>query len=124
MKDDRALSHLTLGTALLSLNQRERALKHLKRAVELGPNVSTHYVNLGVAIRPTDPEASAQLYAYAYSINPYDVEAMANLAFVHARANNFDEAEKLLRKAIDISPNDPRLRKQLNFVLEDKKNLQ
>lgn len=122
MKDDRALSHLTLGTALLSLNQRERALKHLKRAVELGPNVSTHYVNLGVAIRPTDPEASAQLYAYAYSINPYDVEAMANLAFVHARANNFDEAEKLLRKAIDISPNDPRLRKQLNFVLEDKKN--
>lgn len=120
--NERALSHLTLGTALLSLDQRELALKHLKRAVELGPNISTHYVNLGVAIRPIDPEASAQLYAYAYSINPYDVEAMANLAFVHARALDFDEAEKLLRKAIDISPDDPRLRKQLNFVLEDKKN--
>jgi len=117
--EERDRAHLNLGNSLLMLKQREAAIPHLMRAVELGENVSASYVSLGAALRPTDPETAMRLYERAMEINPYDYEAIANVALVRAREKNFREAERLLRIALSIAPTNEGLQQQLNFVLED-----
>jgi Flp pilus assembly protein TadD len=116
LDDGDARAHSDLGTALLGLESLDRALAELQRAVALDPNHASYHSNLGFALQRAGriDRATAE-YKQAIALDPTLASAWINLATVLARdPKTFPEARSALLRAATLSPDDPRVKANLD----------
>lgn len=86
-------------------NNPQKAIKHLKKALEIYPDFYEAYNNLAVqytVLRNTEEAKDALLKSI--SINPADARAYRNLGQIHLGQGRVQEAFRYLRQAIDLEP--------------------
>ncbi|MBA4015789.1 MAG: hypothetical protein C0483_01235 [Pirellula sp.] len=119
LNDNSRLVHLIYGSVTLRHGDRDTAVWHLAKALEMDPNDSMACVNLGVALRPSDPERARSLFQHALDVDGACVEALYNLANDKARRGDFLGAKLQFEQAIALAPDDTRLQAGLATVLDD-----
>jgi len=113
--DGDALAHSDLGTALLGTQDLARALSELQRAVSADPRRASLHSNLGYALQQSGrvDQAVAE-YGEALRLDPKLVSAWINLATALAMdPAKRGEARAALEKARALSPDDPRVKANL-----------
>jgi TolB-like protein/DNA-binding winged helix-turn-helix (wHTH) protein len=110
--DDRdAAAQTSLALCELFSNQHDDAIKRLKRAIELDPNSSFAYGNLGVAFAfGGEPDLALAALNEAKRLSPRDylmVISHTASAWSHLSAERFAEAMDCAKQAIDFNPNFP-----------------
>ncbi len=95
------------GYDALQARDYAKAVKDLKRVVELEPSDRTAWNNLGRAylgLQQIDDAIAA--YKKQIEVNPYDEYAHNNLGSAYLRQRKYDLAEASFKKQIDINPLD------------------
>ncbi len=114
---DSAEARLLMGTTKLSMRDYAGALVELSRAAELNPKLPDVYSFYGQALLSTgDPAGAAEAFRKALAGNPNDFNANLQLAVVLKQDENFEEAVKYLRRALQVRPGDLRVRYQLASI--------
>lgn len=97
--------HELLGMAYGSLGQDEKALPHLKIAVQLKPEVAEAHTNLGATLLHAGQAApAAEQFRKSLAIDPKSYDANHNLGELYVQNGKLAEAEPLLRAAQGINP--------------------
>lgn len=102
-----AVSHSELGTFYLEQDQVPLALRELRRAVELAPDIVEHRINLGLALArlPDKQHAAEEEFRRALQLDTNCWSAAQNLALVlSAEKGREDEATKWVRRAMVLKP--------------------
>lgn len=94
----------TLSKVYFDLGQPERALEHLKQALELDPGYSDAQFQLARIYATTDPARAAQSYESILAANPQDPGALFQLALLRVRQNRLDDAVTLLTRLVAVDP--------------------
>ena len=95
------------GYDALQARDYKKAVKDLKRVVELEPSDKVAWNNLGRAymgLQQTDDAIAA--YKRQIEVNPYDEYAHNNLGSAYLRQRKYDLAEASFKKQIEINPLD------------------
>ena len=101
----RAESHCNLGNVLFELRQIDEAVASYRQALALQPDYAPAHLSLAFALRQQRRPADAEVSCHAaLAINPNYVEALSFLGELRADRGQFDEAEKLFQRAIEIGP--------------------
>ncbi|MDH3303938.1 MAG: tetratricopeptide repeat protein [Gammaproteobacteria bacterium] len=108
-------AYSNLGMMQYYLGDLEAAVENLTTSVELQPNDHLARSNLGdalwVAGRRDDArrefEKAEALAARALQVNPNNPLVMMDLAWVKTALDKHDEGQSLIKKAIELSPEDP-----------------
>jgi len=112
------LSELGLGNAFLADSQRTRALQHLRRAVELGPDYAPALRAYGVLLAQIGKldEADRQ-FRRLLELDPTESGAWVSLGFSAQNRGALEEAEHNFRRALE-HPNEttPLVTRQLGIV--------
>jgi protein O-mannosyl-transferase len=88
-----AVAHTNLGAVLTNLNQYDKAVSHLRQALDIEPSCLDAHVDLGeVLAKMNQFDAARVQYREAIRIAPNCVEARYNLALAWARQGRLDEA--------------------------------
>lgn len=100
-----AMFHSNRGTELLQQGQISEALRWLRAAAALDPELATAWVNLGVALRRSgDLAAAEEAYRTALELDPRTYSAYQNLASVLRLGGRVAEAREF-ELALTKSPN-------------------
>lgn len=101
-----AAGHMALGSALLAMGRTEAAITPLRRVVELLPELAAGYNQLGVAYYRADhqPEAEAA-FKQAHQLDSLDLEPCLNLIDLYRGQRNFEEAQAMVKVALNIKAN-------------------
>lgn len=105
-----APAHLALGILYQKIGRTEPALKHLKRAVELIPEDGGARNNYGVLLCRVGRYAEADREFRAALEDPFyrtPVVALTNAGACARRAGRLDDAERYLRQALRLAPENP-----------------
>jgi Flp pilus assembly protein TadD len=108
-------AHSDLGTALLGTDDLQRAVAELERAVQLDPSRAAFHSNLGFALQQLGRlDRAIAEYHEALRLDPAQTSAWINLATALARnPATRPEARAALAKARALSPDDPRVKANL-----------
>ena len=130
------------GNRLLDENQTDMAIEAFRQAVKLNPDLAEAYFKLGIAYSlfekqmqtVADPGASGsddnnalksekaflkavEVYKKWVAANPNDDMAYYNLGRAYSKLNKDDEAEKALRQAAKLKPDDAEYETELGTIL-------
>ncbi|HXG66565.1 MAG TPA: protein kinase [Blastocatellia bacterium] len=97
-------AHQFLGNAYISLGRYDEAIASLKKALEIEPNSANSHAALARAYwigKGMIEEAIAE-HEQAVAINPQGGYAYLQLAFLHALRGNYERAEAVCKKAVDL----------------------
>lgn len=109
LKPDNGLAYQLYGAAMARAGRYDRAEMLLRRAIELDPDNSRSYSHLGAVMYYQGRFADAsQAFIRANEIEPYD-KAYNNIGALLFFAGEFDRSVAMLRKAVAMTPHDPRL---------------
>jgi tetratricopeptide (TPR) repeat protein len=114
--------------------QKDKAIPHLERAIQLDPNFAAAYAAMGLAWthegifgvqnpRKNHRETYATALEYsqkAVSLDPTSSEAYASLGHSLMYNHRWNEAEKAFRHAIELDPNNPYASGLFAIMLLDK----
>ena len=103
-----ALAHTKVGWDLLASNDAERALPHLRRAVEISPFEAKNRVNLGICLdRLRQPYAAIAEYTKAIALTT-DPEQLAasytDLGAAYGEIGNFADAYESYDRSLRLNP--------------------
>jgi tetratricopeptide (TPR) repeat protein len=114
---DSAEARLLMGTTKLSMHDNAGALVDLSNAAELNPKLPDVYSYYGQALLNTgDPAGAAEAFRKALAANPNDFVANLQFAVVLRQDEHYDEAQKYLRRALQVRPGDLAVRYQLASI--------
>ena len=113
--EPRANTYSSLGLMHYYLGRKEQAVASHELAVQLAPNDSLNWANLGDALwyagRPDDSrrafENAEELVNAAMAVNPNDPINLMDLAWISAMLDRSDEALTLIERAANLAPEDP-----------------
>jgi Tfp pilus assembly protein PilF len=103
--EESPVAHLNLAYGLGDRGERERAIAHFERAIELEPGYAKAHVGLGnifLAQGRLD-EAVAQ-YEAAVATDSRSAHALTNLGYLLAARGRYDDAIAFYRRALDARP--------------------
>jgi TolB-like protein/DNA-binding winged helix-turn-helix (wHTH) protein/Flp pilus assembly protein TadD len=110
--------------------QRNKAIPHLERSIDLDPNFAAAYAALGEAWcmegvwgGKGNRETSAKALEYskkAVSLDPTSSEAYASLGVSLMQSRRWNEGEVALRRALELDPNNSSAAEYLALLLEQK----
>jgi tetratricopeptide (TPR) repeat protein len=110
-----------LGTAYLAENRLDRALPALTRAVDLEPRAS-YLTNLSYAQQlGGDYDRAVATAERAAQLDPKLGSAWLNLGTARAKRGELDQAEAAFKRAQALDPEDPRVKANLEELLELRK---
>jgi tetratricopeptide (TPR) repeat protein len=122
-----ALAHAGVGDAYGQLLQwsdenpeelTHRGLEAARRAIAINPRLpEAHKAEALVLGFSGDPEASEASLRRALKADPRFLPALGNLAAEWFRRGNLAGAERLIRRALEVAPDDPHMMIWLAFVL-------
>lgn len=97
--------------------QPEKAIKHLRKALEIEPSLHQAHNNLAVEYMKLGrlAEAAAALEE-SIRIKPDESTSLRNLARLHIAMARWDRAEELLTKAVELDPESPETLNSLGEV--------
>jgi tetratricopeptide (TPR) repeat protein len=101
------MDHMKVGTYKMMLKDFEGAEKAFKKAIELGPeHWQTHYNYGQLKLVQNDLPAARKLYEKSIPlVRNLDSRPFNELGYVLMHQREFDKAEPLFRKSIEINPN-------------------
>jgi Flp pilus assembly protein TadD len=103
-----ALFHSNRGGELLRTGRHEEALPWLTKAVAIDPDLSSAWINYGVALRRNGNLAGAEkAYRTALEVDPESVSAYQNLAALLRHQGNNQEADDLLAISSRLGSRNP-----------------
>ncbi len=105
------------GTALCDGGYHEEGLERLRKAVSLNPSPGNMEALAGAIEKPEDYDEKLELSNRMLEKNPNDVDALRHKAFVLVQRNHLDEAEVLVRKALEICPKNTANREAMGEIL-------
>jgi tetratricopeptide (TPR) repeat protein len=105
------------GSALCDGGYYEEGLERLRKAVSLNPSPTNMEALAGAIERPEDYDEKLEISNQMLEKNPNDADALRHKAFVLVQRNNLDEAEELVRKALEICPENMASRQALGEIL-------
>jgi tetratricopeptide (TPR) repeat protein len=137
---------LAEGNRLLDANQTEQAIEAFKQASAMNPELGEPYFKLGIALSlleaeqrgklAADPllpgeqtkkeakpesqkafEKAVEVYKKWVANNPNDDAAYFNLGRAHNKLNQDTDAEKALRQAVKLRPDDTEYQTELGAIL-------
>ncbi len=112
---------LAAGISAREKGDNEAALRHLRHAVVLGPQMATTHFALGVTAddlcfstagpRPSAPlcELAIREYKNVLELDSSHEQALKNLAYLLYQFDRLDESESYYRKNLALHPDDPEL---------------
>jgi tetratricopeptide (TPR) repeat protein len=97
--------HELLGMVYASLSENDKAIGHLKTAVEIKPELAAARINLGATlVRAGKPAWGAEQFQKAVSLEPKNYDANHNLAELYLQAGKIAQAQPYLQQAQQIRP--------------------
>ncbi len=102
--------------ALLSVNETDRAIPYLERAMQVGPTAYTSYALGVIALRKKDIERAIGLLNTSLRLAPRNPDATYQLSLAYALAQNAEMARSTAIDLYRIAPNYPRLAEWLSTL--------
>jgi tetratricopeptide (TPR) repeat protein len=100
------MTHYNLALAYISINQQEKAIEHLRKAIEIAPGFYNAYNDLGVLmIKEGKYDEAFNNFIKALSYDNNNVGAHNNLGFVLLKKGRLEEALIELKKALAAEKN-------------------
>ena len=97
--------HIIAGDANTKLKQFDAAIKSYKKAIDLKPNFSVSYFNLGVAFQDKgDFKEAIRSYRKAININPEYAAAYLNMGLIFKKLGDLETAIRSFRQATKFKP--------------------
>jgi len=97
------MTHYNLALAYISIDQKEKAIKHLRKAIELAPGFSSAYNNLGVLMMKQGKYDEAfNNFISALSHDEHSAVAHNNLSFILIKKGRLAEALSESKKALAL----------------------
>jgi tetratricopeptide (TPR) repeat protein len=122
-RQDTAEGHLIIGSYYLAAKDYRAALVELRRAQELNPALPGLGTSLGGVYAMTGGrDAAVEFYSEALKKDPDDFDILAVLGWLHLEADQMEQADKLLRRAHHIRPNDVEVMFQLARIARSQEN--
>lgn len=116
-KGDTAEAHLLIGTAKLMANEVSPARVDLEKAVALNPKLPGAHAYLALALlRSADTVGAASEFYKELENDPNDFDANLQLGGLLRQEEKFDEARKLLERALFVRPGDFAARYQITAI--------
>jgi hypothetical protein len=113
-KPDDPLVQSALGRKELKNGAYQKALSHLRRAIQSGPPVATTYSDLADALAHLGQTAEAlSLIEKAVDLNPFDPIIRKKLVVQLIEAKEYAKAREALRHYLEIFPQDDFMRQML-----------
>ena len=107
-----------IGKLLVNFGQLDQAIKHLSDAIRINPQLIEAYLELGeVYKKQREFQKALQIYNELISKDLKDFRPYCEAATILREGKNFSEAEKYLRRALELSPENITIRKQLGAVI-------
>lgn len=99
----------------------EQSLEHYRQAIKVYPGYYQAYNMMGLVYFEfyQNQEKALSYFKKAIELNPSYVPALGNLAWTLFKMKNYQQAEKYYREAIQLSPDNPKLKQELNDLLEE-----
>lgn len=116
-------AHTVIAVLYESINDRAKAEEHYRRAAQIRPKAGAENNNYGRFLCTEGKYAESQEYFKRALADPFyqtPAMAMANYGACMQKAGKRDEAEKVLRQALALNPNDPEALIALGAILYDK----
>jgi len=105
-KPDSFKPHFLLGRQYYQTNQLDKAIFHLKKAIELRPSDTGAFHNLGTALIKNKNYVLALEYLNkAVEMNPYYEELFYSIAIAYFWLNKTDKAIESITKFLQLNPN-------------------
>jgi tetratricopeptide (TPR) repeat protein len=116
------MTHYNLALEYISLDQKEKAIEHLRKAIELAPGFSSAYNNLGVLMmKQKKYDEAFDNFLKALSCDENSAIAHNNLAFILLKRGRLEEALSESRKAIALQKDFTRAFYNLGIIYKHKK---
>ena len=110
--------YLFLGALYEDMEAFDQAIHTLKKGLDLEPNNARLHFGLGVVYdKAGDKELCIEEMSTVIEIDPTHAEALNYLGYTYAeQGTNLDEAEDLIKKALEHKPNDGYITDSLGWV--------
>jgi len=116
------MTHYNLALEYISMDQKEKAIEHLRKAIELAPRFWSAYNNLGVLMMKQGKYDEAfDNFMTALSYNENSAIAHNNLAFILLKRGRLEEAFSESRKALALQKDFTRAFYNLGIIYKHKK---
>jgi tetratricopeptide (TPR) repeat protein len=118
------MTHYNLALAYISIDQKERAIEHLRKAIELAPWFSSAYNNLGVLMMKQGKYDEAfDNFMRALSYDEHSAIAHNNLSFILIKKGRFAEALSESKTALALQKDFTRAFYNLGIIYKHEKSL-
>lgn len=111
---------LHYGIQLTMRGELQQAVVAFCRAIQIDPNYSRAYNNLGLVLQRMNKLEEAEIFLRrAIDLAPQDSYSYNNLGLVFFDSHRLADAEVCLRQAIKLNPRCPEVYNNLGLILED-----
>ena len=118
LKPSYAPSYSNMAKSLIEENNRNPAVKYLKKCLELDPNFREGINNLAnIYSTSGNPKKAIPLYLKILNKNEKDPEINLNIAIAYFFEKNYDLAEKYFKISEQLIPNDDKFKKNYSLFL-------
>ena len=115
------MTHYNLALEYIRIDQKEKAIEHLRKAIELAPGFWSAYNNLGVLMMKQGKYDDAlDNFMRALACNENSAIAHNNLAFILLKRGRLDEALSESRKALALKKDFTRAFYNLGIIYKQK----
>jgi len=116
------MTHYNLALAYFRMDQKEKAIEHLHKALEIAPGFSNAYINLGVLMMKQGKYGEAfDNFIKALTHDQDNVIAHNNLAFILLKIGRLEDALSESKKALALHKEDTRVFYHLGLIYTRKK---
>lgn len=106
IEPNNADAHYNLALVLLDVGNEPQAIEALQRALMFKPQHALAQLALGNILAEANPEEACSRFRQALAAQPNMLNAQAGLIGNLAKLGRFDEAERVLAKALRVHPGD------------------
>ncbi|MCA9137691.1 MAG: tetratricopeptide repeat protein [Planctomycetales bacterium] len=110
-----AQAHLNLGNLLRGVDS-ARAEACFREAVRLDPDYAEAHNNLGGLLASRNPQEAREHFEISLRIWPDNPDVHSNLGNSYAREGDYDRAIKYYRSALELNPDHPVARQNMDVV--------
>ncbi len=110
-------ARVMLGEVCWRLRDSSSALQHYERALEEDANDPSAWYGMGMVSKDVNRSRAAELFCKALEVDALYWLAHRELGWILAESKRYDEAERSLREAIRLAPEDAAAHAYLGIVL-------
>ena len=112
----KAAYHIIMGQQALSLNQTKEALEHFKIVVDIYPDITGLHQAMGVLYLQREEYAAAVPHLEKALQEEESFNVVNNLGAACIGSKEYDKAEKYLKRALELQPENPGCYKNLSVL--------